>query len=843
MKKLLSSKLVVFLFMLIFISTQCIFAASIPTDAAVQGSNNSNKGESVKMDSRGSEDVSVTILESNPDRTVIRFDINNFAKESVKIGKDEYYSIVSKGTTLTYEEGSPDLPRICRSITIPNDADVKIKVVASEYEDYKQFPIAPSKGTITRDKDPKDVAYTFGENYKKGHFYPENLVSLSEPFIMRELRGTTITLNAFQYRPSNQTLRVYKSVTVEVVSDGKSVVNSIAGNKVQRITKDFEPAYANTFINYNEAKSATQSIMNNPSETGSMLIICHDAFASAMTPFINWKNSKGINTTLVNRSTVSSSNNPTEIKNYIQNYYNQNPSLTYVLLVGDYAQVSSPAYSDGVSDPTYTKVAGNDNYPDIYVGRFSAETVAHVDTQVQRTIQFEQNGYNQAAYFKKGLGIASSESAGGESDIQHMNIIRTNLLNAGYTLVDSVYDPGATASSVTTSLNAGRGIINYVGHGSETSWVTSGFNNTNVANLQNAGQLPFIVSVACVNGKFQQTAQCFAEAWMRSKNSSGNPVGAIATLMSTVNQPWVPPMIGQDGIISLLTNNQRISFGGLAYCGQTQMIDNGTSSDLLTFHTWTLFGDPSIQILPSTSTTTDTYEPNDTLAQAYAVNSGTAYDSYIYSSSDVDYYKFTINQTGVIGATLTNLPADYDLALLNSAGTQVASSTNGSTTSESISYNATATGTYYLKVFGYNGANSQTVKYKLTPSYPTGGGGTMQWYYETKTIESPHNYTNNYNATNQYVKVGASKVQVHFSRFETEANYDYVYIKDKNNNTISTHHGTKSPFWAAVDGDTIKINLVTDGSIVKFGYTIDQVAYYANGVLVIENVNIKGGDL
>ena len=56
---------------------------------------------------------------------------------------------------------------------------------------------------------------------------------------------------------------------------------------------------------------------------------------------------------------------------------------------------------------------------------------------------------------------------------------------------------------------------------------------------------PFIWSVACVNGEFN-VGTCFAETWLRATDSDGNPTGAIATLMSTVNQAWNPPMEGQD---------------------------------------------------------------------------------------------------------------------------------------------------------------------------------------------------------------------------------------------------------------------------------------------------------
>jgi bacillolysin/thermolysin len=242
------------------------------------------------------------------------------------------------------------------------------------------------------------------------------------------------------------------------------------------------------------------------------------------------------------------------------------------------------------------------------------------------------------------------------------------------------------------------------------------------------------------------------------------------------------------------------------------------------------------------STATDNYEPNDTRTAAYGpIASGTTYDSYIYTSNDVDYYYFDIASTGTITVTLSNLAGDYDLYLYNAAGTLLKSSLNGSTTNESITYSAAATGRYYVRVIGYNGVYSTTKPYALKTTYPS-ESGTGQWYYETLSIDSPHNYINNYNGTNEYSKPGAIQVSVHFSRFETENGYDYVYIKDKTGTTKAQYTGTKSAFWATVDGDKLQINLVTDYSVTAYGYHIDQVAYYADGQLIIENLSPITGD-
>ncbi len=103
---------------------------------------------------------------------------------------------------------------------------------------------------------------------------------------------------------------------------------------------------------------------------------------------------------------------------------------------------------------------------------------------------------------------------------------------------------------------------------------------------------------------------------------------------------------------------------------------------------------------------------NGTTSGAATIPFNTNITGLISPSGDNDYYKFVITTGGTITITLTTLPGDYDLRLRNSAGTQVAISQNGGTTSETITYTAAA-GTYYVQVYGYNNANSATNCYTL----------------------------------------------------------------------------------------------------------------------------------
>lgn len=107
------------------------------------------------------------------------------------------------------------------------------------------------------------------------------------------------------------------------------------------------------------------------------------------------------------------------------------------------------------------------------------------------------------------------------------------------------------------------------------------------------------------------------------------------------------------------------------------------------------------------------YEANETQGAAAAVATNTALSAAIGSATDKDWYSFTLSATANLNITLGNLPGDYDIILYNSAGTELARSENGGTSSETITRSNSAAGTYYIQVFGYNGAFSTTVCYNL----------------------------------------------------------------------------------------------------------------------------------
>lgn len=110
----------------------------------------------------------------------------------------------------------------------------------------------------------------------------------------------------------------------------------------------------------------------------------------------------------------------------------------------------------------------------------------------------------------------------------------------------------------------------------------------------------------------------------------------------------------------------------------------------------------------------DTLEQNNTLATAAQVTLPLDISALIADGADVDYYSFTITATSSINVSLYGLPDDYDLRLLNGAGTQLATSENAGTSNEYIYYAGAPAGTYVVHVYGWGGASNPVACYGLS---------------------------------------------------------------------------------------------------------------------------------
>jgi hypothetical protein len=555
----------------------------------------------------------------------ISFDLGGYFVEDLANGKNK---ITFPGGVPNLEVGTPDLPKMAQSIIIPDLAHMELSIVESKFVEFFMENLISSKGNLTRNINPASVPYTFGQAYETDEFYPQDIVFMRNPYIMRTVRGQAIVFQPIQYNPIQRTLRVYTHIKVNIQQNGMSQINPLTRRPAKGGSREFENIYAEHFLNY-----STNSRYESLGDEGPMLVVCYGEFMESMQPFVEWKNYKGIPTEMVDVADIGGSD---AIEAFVETKY-YDDGIAFVLFVGDIDQIPSPRYSDGAgsnspADPSYGFVTGSDYYPEIIIGRFSAEDTSHVETMINRTIEYEMDPDPTADWYKKGSGFASDQGPGddGELDYEHLDNIRDDLLGFTYVEVDQIYDPLGTVEDGEVALNEGRSIVNYTGHGSNGSWGNGcPLNQTDVNGLVNMGMYPFIWSVACVNGEFH-IGTCFAETWLRATGTNGVPTGAIAVLMSTVNQSWNPPMDGQDEMNDILVesyeNNIKRTYGGLSMNGVMHMADSyGTAGEEEILY-WTIFGDPSVVV--RTDTPTDmTVSHNDVMiigTEEFSIETGMA---------------------------------------------------------------------------------------------------------------------------------------------------------------------------------------------------------------------------
>jgi len=582
---------------------------------------------------------------------------------SQTIDGQETVSISAPEASVTFDKGAPELPMYSALVMLePNTRPVfSVKSLESVVSDV-ELPIVPSRGHFTRNIDPATVPYEFGSVYGKDAWYPaeKDMVKIGKPFIFREIRGANLSVFPVQYNPVKKQIKVHTKIQVTVSYEKKNSPNTI--RRSQSISSVFEPIYKSTFINYEQASSRLPKLK----ETGRLLIITADKFASAMKPFVAWKKKIGIKVDMVPLSKVGKTN--TDIKAYIQAEYDKG-GLTNILLVGDAQHIPT---NKGVneradSDPCYTKLAGDDHVPDAMISRISAEDEAGVAYQVAKIINYEAYPTQNKSWYTRLLGVGSAE--GRPADYTYIDDIKKTLIAKGI-MTDgfNAYDPGAKAQQVTDAVNEGVALINYLGHGSGTSWGTTRFSNRDMSSLKNGNMLPIIFDVACVNGRFVNFTG-FGEAWMRAGNID-NPAGAVGYCGSTTNMAWIPPIHVQAEINKVFIADKAYkTFGGLFFNGIIKGLElytaNAKGQGVMMMEQWHMFGDSTMQVRFAPPATVKSTSKSVRSEDGVTVNIKVADEE----GKPVENARVTVYTPGVENVRVSYSNVDGDVTVTMPAGT------------------------------------------------------------------------------------------------------------------------------------------------------------------------------
>ncbi|MGM0461769.1 MAG: C25 family cysteine peptidase [Fibrobacterota bacterium] len=498
------------------------------------------------------------------------------------------YSMVSSktGPAVTLDKGAPELPVTSTALRIDNLQPGRITISDTSYTERSVSPILPSPGNIAISQ--RDTAHRpEGSVYSQDAWYPANIIEQESPYTMHGAHGVAISIHPFQYNPAQGKIRIIDSVTFAME---KTTAAGPASEKTSSPSRSFSPVLESRFLN--NSAYAPQNFRDTPDR---MIIVTPAKYMDALKPLVTWKNQRGLKTEVVEYTNQSVE----QLISLFRQEYTSAEGLSYGLIVGDFEDI--PAHIDVYqsdnstervpADPVYGMLEGDNNYPDIFIGRISAETAQHVENYVQKALRYEKYPDPRENWYAKTVGIGSDE--GNPSDIAYIRHIMSGLRDYGFTTLDSIYQGiNGNEASFSQHLNEGRSLVNYMGHGYPDGYSFSGnqfrYTSSHVSRLTNQHRLPWIIPLACNVGSYRGRT-CISEVWIRKADG-----GAIVSPGSSPLMDWSPPQTAQLHMNTLIESDDNLSIGAMFYAGLAQMLDTDGRRGNKTARTWVYFGDPSL---------------------------------------------------------------------------------------------------------------------------------------------------------------------------------------------------------------------------------------------------------
>ncbi len=524
--------------------------------------------------------TSVSLQQAGDGTEVLTVVVSEVSLEAVEIEGLQWAVVqVPSGHNLM-TRGEPSLPFLTAEYLLEARGGIALELIGATTRDIdltvRGFAgVAPSRGHFNRNIDPATVPYVFDPKiYGAAVSYPAATVWVDDPFIAGPLRGQSARIPVAVWHSGDNLLTVVEEARFRVIH------TTDAPNSRLRPQPPMTGLYdqiARRMVNYDLVRGRDTPFV----EAGRLLILSCDDFLDEAQPLADWQRQVGYPTLLVPLSSVGTT--ASQVYSYIQSLYNQPGGLTWIILVGDAAQVPFlyGVNEGAVCDPCYTKLEGSDNRPDAAISRISAQSGAEVTVQVDKILTYERypDQGGAATWYSKAFGIAGDDEGGtGLADWERMELLRVDLVEPDYTYTEftQLYHESVTPAQVAAAVNDGRSLGLYIGHGWPQGWGTSGFSVSHVNSLlSNVEMLPVIWSVACNNGEFTyDDPDCFAEAWLLKPGG-----GAVSFEGGTTSESWVPPCDAQRGIIDSLRLDTAFTTGGEHVNGKLYCMDvNGDTN-------------------------------------------------------------------------------------------------------------------------------------------------------------------------------------------------------------------------------------------------------------------------
>ena len=638
------------------------------------------------------------ISENTYEKVAVSFHSDTLSVEEVSANGSLFSRISMPDYDASNNPGAPQLPLFSKLLQIPVCDSVVVTIVNAEYIEYAAadlgitHPLYPAQPSFSKSATQPPFSYD-PTVYATDTFYALPLVSVEKAGIRRDIALANVYFSPVQYNPVTQRVRLYTRVDAEFTfaNTDMATTNSLRKYASPMFTLD-------SSLVINKMKStAKNEFQGVPIK---YLIIANSTFSSNtdLEAFVEWKRRLGYLVEVAYTSNSSVGTTTTSIKSFIQNKYDNattsDPAPTFLLLIGDVAQI--PAFASTVdpggsethyTDLYYSTLTGNDNIPDCYCGRLSATNATQLKNQLDKITMYEQYTMPDPSYLGKAILIAGTDDnwsqthADGQINYAYNNYVNPNSTTHNYTTVyKHNYNCSSQAATIRNEVSAGAGWVNYTAHGSETGWYDPSFQTSHVSSLTNTNKYGLLIGNCCLTGSFQQS-ECFAEAVMRAQNK-----GAMGYIGASKETYWDQDVYWAVGVRSNITANMSYSssnlgmydklfhthneaqsvwvstIGGILQGGNLSVQSSSSSSTYKQYY-WEIyhcFGDPSVRVylgIPNTMTVT--------ADETIPLSSGT----YTVQVPAYAYVALKKNTTEYVVAGFANASGDLTLTLPSSIET------------------------------------------------------------------------------------------------------------------------------------------------------------------------------
>ena len=412
---------------------------------------------------------------------------------------------------------------------------------------------------------------------------------ISEPMYMRGVRILQISVLPFQYKSDSKEYILYNDMDLNIEIFQDSPINS--QNPIL-LSTEFDTLISSFVDNY-DSRLRDQTI---PS---CILFICggNSLNQVSMQNLIEWRKQMGYEVHVAEVGDIGNTTN--SIKNFIPSAYeNWDNPPEYVVLVGDTdGSYAIPYFSTtwGASDYDYTLIDGNDFFPEMFIGRISANGASDLDNIINKTIAYEKATYlsfTGTEWYER-AALNADPSSSGNSTIITNEYIEEILETNGFEEINTNFGDGNYANWMQNELSQGILYMNYRGYIG-----TSGFGSGQINNANNGYMNPFATFITCSTGDFNYT--CLSEDFIRA-GSATNPKGAVAAIgTATSSTHTAPNNILQMGIYDGIFSKGLTTAGSALVSGKVALFDNyiaNSSGTVDNFTHWNnLMGDPVLNL-------------------------------------------------------------------------------------------------------------------------------------------------------------------------------------------------------------------------------------------------------